>query len=420
MKYLSHKTKEKSNLNSIHFIQNEWNPYDITIFHNIIALNTNIGYFTLEEFLNSFNDASQLNYMEPEYKEKVVEAYWENQEEFPNEDLMYFDGDFSYRDKVLIANYSKNTKMLEQILADSNASIRQELIKRKDLPPYIVDQLICDSDTGIRLGILDLLPLTKEQIKLYIKENEERIVATLFTKYGESFDDEMVDYFVKNGSNEIREEISAFPFTNITLTDEQIDFLSQSENSSLRTKEHLILYHRVSERIINFLLNLNDISLIKAIAYHRNDLTKAMVDKIIESNDNAAMLSLLQNTQLCLKSTSLYQYATLQILKSDDIELLKIAISYYTRMQNITYLRLPTELIEHLIQVNYKKGGLKFSNFILRIQGIPQYLAELIILNSLTHCKIDSEPEKYNWYYTLKKNAQYQLIIQKVMDYIMI
>lgn len=112
MKYLSHKTKEKSNLNSIHFIQNEWNPYDITIFHNIIALNTNIGYFTLEEFLNSFNDASQLDYLEPEYKEKVVEAYWENQEEFPNEDLMYFDGDFSYRDKVLIANYSKNTKML--------------------------------------------------------------------------------------------------------------------------------------------------------------------------------------------------------------------------------------------------------------------------------------------------------------------
>ena len=99
MKYLSHKTKEKSNLNSIHFIQNEWNPYDITIFHNIIALNTNIGYFTLEEFLNSFNDASQLDYLEPEYKEKVVETYWENQNEFPNEDLMCFDGDFSYRDK---------------------------------------------------------------------------------------------------------------------------------------------------------------------------------------------------------------------------------------------------------------------------------------------------------------------------------
>lgn len=416
MKYLSHKTKEKSNLNSIHFIQNEWNPYDITIFHNIIALNTNIGYFTLEEFLNSFNDASQLNYLEPEYKEKVVEAYWENQEEFPNEDLIYFDGDFSYRDKVLIANYSKNTKMLEQILADSNASIRQELIKRKDLPPYIVAQLICDSDIGIRLGILDLLPLTKEQIKLYVKENDERIVATLLAKYGESFDDEMVDYFVKNGSNEIKEEISAFHFTNITLTDDQIDFLIQSENSSLRTKEHLISSHKLSEPVLNFLLNLNNISLIRAIAYYRHDLTKEMINKIIESNEDSAMLSLLQNSKLCLKSTSLYQYAALQILKSDDIELLKVALGYYARMQDITYLRLPTELIEHLVQVNDKKGGHKFINFLLRVQGIPQYLVELVIFDSLTKCKTDRMSVKYNWYYILNKNSQYQLIIQKVMN----
>lgn len=416
MKYLSHKTKEKSNLNSTHFIQNEWNPYNITIFHNIIALNTNIGYFTLEEFLNSFNDASQLNYLEPEYKEKVVEAYWENQEEFPNEDLMYFDGDFSYRDKVLIANYSKNTKMLERILADSNASIRQELIKRTDLPSYIVDQLICDSDTGIRFGILDLLPLTKEQIKLYVKENDERIVATLLAKYGESFDDEMVDYFVKNGSNEIKEEISAFHFTNITLTDEQIDFLCQSENSNLRTKEHLISSHKLSERVLNFLLNLNNISLIRAIAYYRYDLTKSMVEKIIESNEHSAMLSLLQNSKLCLNSTSLYQYAALQILKSDDIELLKVALGYYARMQDINYLRLPTELMEHLVQVNDKKGGHKFINFLLRVQGIPQYLVELVIFDSLTKSKTDRMSVKYNWYYTLNKNSQYQLIIQKVMN----
>lgn len=418
MKYLSHKTKEKSNLNSTHFIQNEWNPYDITIFHNIIALNTNIGYFTLEEFLNSFNDASQLNYLEPEYKENVVEAYWENQEEFPNEDLMYFDGDFSYRDKVLIANYSKNTKMLERILADSNASIRQELIKRKDLPPYIVDQLICDSDTGIRFGILDLLPLSKEQIKLYVKENDERIVATLLAKYSESFDDEMVDYFVKNGSNEIKEEIAAFHFTNITLTDDQIDFLIQAENSSLRTKEHLISSHKLSEPVLNFLLNLNNISLIIAIAYYRHDLTKSMIDKIIESNELSAMLSLLQNTKLCLKSTSLYQYAALRILKSDDIELLKVALGYYARMQDITYLRLPTELMGHLVQVNDKKGGHKFINFLLRVQGIPQYLVELVIFDSLTKCKTDRMSVKYNWYYILNKNSQYQLIIQKVMNYI--
>lgn len=387
---------------------------DTLIFHNIIIVN--FYALTLDEFKNSFNDIDDPKYLNSDYKEKVVEAYWENQEEFPDEDLMYFDGDFSYRDKVLIANYSKNTKMLEQILADNNASIRQELIKRKDLPSYIVDQLICDSDTGIRFGILDLLPLTKEQIKLYVKENDERIVATLLAKYGESFDDEMVDYFVKNGSNEIKEEIAAFHFTNITLTDEQIDFLVQSENSSLRTKEHLISSHKLSEPVLNFLLNLNNISLIRAIAYYRHDLTKAMIDKIIESNEDSAMLSLLQNSKLCLESTSLYQYATLQILKSDDIELLKVALGYYSRMQDITYLRLPTELMEHLVQINDKKGGHKFINFLLRVQGIPQYLVELVIFDSLAKCKTDRMSVKHNWYYILNKNSQYQLIIEKVMN----
>lgn len=415
MKHIFYKPKESAYQTIVIYpIKDDSHPKDITFFHNIIASHTWV--LALDEFTNSFNDASELDYLEPEYKERVVQAYWKNQEEYPNEDLMYFDGSFSSLDKILIARYSQNEKMLEQILADSNASIRQELIKRKDLPPYIVDQLICDSNTGIRLGILDLLPLTKEQIKLYVKENDERIVATLLAKYGESFDDEMVDYFVKNGSNEIKEEISAFHFTNITLTDEQIDFLIQSENSSLRTKEHLISSHKLSERVLNFLLNLNNISLIRAIAYYRHNLTKAMIDKIIESNEDSAMLSLLQNTKLCLKSTSLYQYAALQILKSDDIELLKVALGYYARMQDIIYLRLPTELMVHLVQVNDKKGGHKFINFLLRVQGIPQYLVELVIFDSLAKCKTDRMSVKYNWYYILNKNSQYQLIIQKVMN----
>lgn len=421
MKHLCHKPKEKTNLTSTHSIQDEWNPYDIIIFHNIIALNANIGYFTLEGFVNSFNDASQLNYLEPEYKEKVVQAYWENQNEFPNEDLMYFEGEFSYRDKVLISNYSKNKRMLEQILSDSNASIRKELTKRKDLSPYIVDQLIGDLDADIRLNITALQLLTKEQIKLYIKENDERIIANLLAKYGETFDDEMVDYFVKNGSNEIKEQLSFQPISKINLTDEQIEFLSQPENSNSRTKENLIIYYRLSENIITFLLSLEQMPLMRQIAYYRNDLTKVMIDKIIESNDYSVMLSLLQNSQLCLKSPPLYQYATLQMLfKSDDIEFLKIALGYYARMQDITYLRLPPELMEHLAQVNHKKAGLKFANFLLRVQDIPQYLAEFVILDSITKCKTGSASEKHNWYSILKRNTQYQLIIEKVKNYIII
>ena len=108
------------------------------------------------------------------------------------------------------------------------------------------------------------------------------------------------------------------------------------------------------------------------------------------------------------------------LFKSDDIEFLKIALGYYARMQDITYLRLPPELMEHLAQVNHKKAGLKFANFLLRVQDIPQYLAEFVILDSITKCKTGSASEKHNWYYILKRNTQYQLIIEKVKNYIMI
>jgi len=128
MKHIFYKPKEKANHSIILYpIQDNENVKNITIFHNIIATHT--GFLTLDEFTNSFNDASQLDYLEPEYKERVAKAYWQNQEEYPNEDLMYFDSNFSYLDKILIAKYSKNAKMFELISTDLNPLIRQELAK---------------------------------------------------------------------------------------------------------------------------------------------------------------------------------------------------------------------------------------------------------------------------------------------------
>lgn len=282
---------------------------------------------------------------------------------------------------------ANNKRMLEQIATDSNPSIRKELTKRKDLPPYIVEQLICDQDADIRLEIIASQLLTKEQIKLYAKEDDVKIAAFLFAKYVELFDDELVEYFVKNGSNEIKEQLSFQTLSKIDLTDEQIEFLSQLENSNLRTKENLITYHKLSENIINFLLSLNNISLIRQIAYYRSDLTKSMIDKIIESNDTSVMLSIFQNRQLCSQSLSLYQYATSQMLfKSDDIGFLNPALSNYAKMQNTIYLKLSTELIEHLIQLNYKKCNFKLTNMLLRVRWIPQHLVECIF-NSLINCE---------------------------------
>ena len=253
MKHIVYKPKETVNQTIILYpIQDNENVKNITIFHNIIA--TYNGFLTLDEFTNSFNDANQLDYLEPEYKERVVRAYWDNQKEFPNEDLMYFDGSFSYLDKLLIAKYSKNAKMFERILRDYNPAIRTELTGRTDLPEHIANKLIFDSDRNVRLKMATDYPLSIEQIKLYAKEQDEDIAYHFFKRYYRAFNEETIEYFVQNGTNAIKRYLSYPSVSGITLTNDQIEFLSKPQNSCLRTKETLISYHKLPEHIINSFL----------------------------------------------------------------------------------------------------------------------------------------------------------------------
>lgn len=89
---------------------------DAQIFHNIIVVN--FCALELDEFKNSFNDINDPEYLNSDYKEKIVQAYLENQREFPNEDLMYFDRDLSDFEKILVLKYSKNEKMIELLSID--------------------------------------------------------------------------------------------------------------------------------------------------------------------------------------------------------------------------------------------------------------------------------------------------------------
>ena len=421
MKHIFYKPKETVNQTIIIYpIKDDSHPKDITIFHNIIATHT--WFLTLDEFTNSFNDASQLDYLEPEYKERVVRAYWDNQKEFPNEDLIYFDGNFSYLDKLLIAKYSKNAKMLERISMDYNPAIRSELIGRTDLPEYIANKLILDPTQYIRLGMAIDHPLSKEQIKLYVKESEDVVAYELIGKYWRIFDDEMVEYFVKNGSNAIKENISNLWLTKTKLTNGQVEFLANPKNSSFRTQINLISYYKLSESAVISILNfwrshhLIKRELLNSLAV-MGYITNTIVDRILEFNDHSFKLKLILNTQLYSLAPTVYQYAVLKILKSDDIGFLTKALNYYVRNQEITSLSLPIELFEHLIKINYKKGNLEFADSLLRIQDIPQHFAERIIFDSLTKYKVVNSKEKDKWYYTFGKSTQYSSMIQKVMDY---
>ena len=421
MKHIFYKPKESAYQTiMIYPISDDSHPKDITIFHNIIASHTWV--LTLDEFTNSFNDDGDPDFLEPEYKAKVVQAYCKNQEEYPNEDLMYFDGNFSHLDKILISKYSKNEKMLERILMDRNSAIRVGLIGRTDLPEYIANKLILDPARYIRLSMVVDHPLSKEQIKLYAKESEDVVAYELMGKYRRILDDEMVEYFVKNGSNAIKENISNLRLTKTKLTNDQVEFLANPKNSSFRTQVNLISFYKLSESAVISILNfwrshrLIKRELLNSLAVS-GYMTNTIVDKILEFNDHSFKLKLILNTQLHSFAPTVYQYAVLQILKSDDIGFLTRALNYYVRNQEITSLSLPIELLEHLIKINNKKGNLEFADRLLRIQGIPQHFAERIIFDSLTNYKVVNSKEKDKWYYTFGKSTQYSSMIQQVMDY---
>lgn len=420
MKHIFYKPKESIYQTIVIYpIKDDSHPKDVAIFYNIIAVNK--LFLTLDEFTNSFNDASELDYLEPEYKERVVKAYWKNQEEYPNEDLMHFDGGFSYLDKILIARYSKNEKMLERISTDLNPLIRQELAKCKYLPQHIINKLAQDSDIGVRLNIVPR-PLTKEQLKLYVKENDFVVTDNLFDNHRNMFDYELTEYFVKNGSDNMKEAMSNFNFSLIILTKEQIEYLAQPKNSGFRTQGNLIRRYELSENtvisILNFWQRYKFVKreLIESLVYCYY-LTETIVDRIIENNDDLPKLELIENFLLYHHSPSVYQYAILQIFKSDDINFLIKALKKYIRIQEAMHLSLPVELLERLIKINYKKGNLEFADSLLRIQGIPQHFAERIIFDSLTNYKAVNLKEKDKWYYTFGKSTQYSSMIKQVMDY---
>lgn len=431
MKHIFYKPKESVYQTIVIYpIKDDSHPKDITIFNNIIASHTWV--LTLDEFTNSFNDASQLDYLEAEYKEKVVKAYLANKQEFPNEDLMYFDGSFSSLDKTLIAHYSQNEKMLERILRDYNPAIRTELTGRTDLPEHIANKLIFDSDRNVRLKMATDYPLSIEQIKLYAKEQDEDIPYHFFKRYYRAFNEETIEYFIQNGTNAIKRYLSHPYISGITLTSDQVEFLSKPQNSCLRTKENLISYHKLPEHIINSFLcdsRFNVLErgrLTRVLASNSDYLTNAIVDKIIEINKNSCKFRLFENYELRLienygllkNSPSVYQYATLEILKFNDVSWFSMsAIDYYLEHQKEINLPLPINLLEHLVLVNNKKCNLIFANKLLHIQGIPQYLAESIIVNTLINYKVTNPSKEGKEYNNFGRDTKYQLMIKQVMDY---
>ena len=386
-----------------------------TIFHNVIAINA--SYLSIEEFKNSFNDIDDPDYLEPEYKEMVAQTYLHNQREFHNEDLMYFDRELLNFEKTLVTKYTKNEEMLNLLVQDEDFIIREILASRKDLPDYIVDKLVADPVASIRdTVIVSGNPLSKEQLKLFVKETDLNVIATLFKNKGTIIinDSDLIDYFVKNGSLTVKEVLCE---NRPSLTYEQIEHLTKSQNSNLKTKYILARFYKLPETVINYWLSLKEPELSHAIA-SRGDLTKSMVDIIIAKNKYTFNIDLIYNNNLFENSPEIYQYAMSSALLNSDRDTITQTLYYYIRNLNKLKFKLSSDVLQHLVEVNYKKGDIKLADYILQIPNIPQFTVERIAFDSVINYLSKVNFRGIKEYYTVGANTKYFKLVLKIKDYV--
>ena len=387
---------------------------DTLIFHNIIIVN--FYALTLDEFKNSFNDIDDPKYLNSDYKEKVVRAYLENQREFPNEDLMYFDRELSDFEKILVVKYSKNKKMIELLSQDDNHSIREVVAFRKDLPKHIVDNFIVDPVASVRESVIvSGRSLSKEQLKLFAKDTDCNIARVLLSSQNVKIDDELIDYFVKNGSFIVKEVLcGAIP----DLTDEQIEYLAKPQNSNLETKCILASSYKLTDTIINSWLALREPKLHSAIA-SRSDLTKSMIDIIIAKHNRSINADLICNNHLFENFPEIYQYAMSSVLLNSDSSdaICKTLYRYIHNLDKLKF-KLSNDVLQHLVEFNYKKGDIGLADYILQIPNIPQSMVERVAFDSAINYLFDVNYKGKKEYYTVGVNTPYFNLALKIKDYV--
>ena len=386
---------------------------DTLIFHNIIIVN--FYALTLDEFKNSFNDIDDPKYLNSDYKEKVVQSYWENQREFPNEDLMYFDRELSDFEKILVVKYNKNKKMIELLSQDENHSIREVVAFRKDLPKHIVDNLIVDPVASVRESVIvSGRPLSKDQLKLFAKDTDCNIARVLVSSQNVNIDDELIDYFVKYGSMTIKERLVNDHYP---LTDEQIEYLAKPQNSNLQTKCVLARSYKLTDTIINSWLVSKSPELHNAIV-SRDDLTKSMIDIIVAKNKHSLNMGLIHNDNLLVNLPEIYQYAMSSVLLNCDLDTMCITLYYYIHNLDKLKFKLSNDVLQHLVEFNYKKGDMGLADYILEIPNIPQSMIERVAFDSAINYLFEINYKGSQEYYTVGVNTPYFNLALKIKDYV--
>ena len=288
---------------------------------------------------------------------------------------------------------------------------------REELPKHIVDKLIVDPVASVRDSVtVSDYPLSKEQLKLFVKEMDNNVIGCLLSHKGNSIitDPELLDYFVKNGSFVVKEVLcGAMP----DLTDEQIEYLAKPQNSNLETKCILARSYNLPDTIINSWLASKSPELHNAIV-SRDDLTKSMIDIIIAKNKRSLNVGLIYNDDLFENSPEIYRYAMSSVLLNGCLDTICQTLYYYIHNLDELKFKLSNDVLQHLVEFNYKNGNMALADYILEIPNIPQSMVERVAFDSAINYLFEVNYNASKEYYTVGVNTPYFNLALKIKDYV--
>ena len=336
-----------------------------------------------------------------------------NQQEFPNEDLMYFDRELLDFEKALVTKYTKNEEMLNLLVQDKNFIIREILASRKGLPDCIVDKLVADPIVSVRECLVQDYPLSKEHIKFLAKDWGKDVAHVLFSNQNINIDNELIDYFVKYGSQRIKEQLVNLRYP---LTDEQIEYLLAPIHNNIDIKCSLVMFYKLSEKTLFNLLKTNHLKLLSKIAY-RNDLTIPMIVKLIDKSNDSLKFDLILNKSLLSIAPQIYQDLVSKVLRDSNPKIVKQTLHYYIR--NLSNdLTLSKDVLLHLVELNYKNGDKELADLILHIPDIPQYMIERVAFDSAINYLFEINFKGNKKYYDVGAKTPHFSLTLAIKDYV--
>lgn len=153
-------------------------------------------------------DPSSDVYINERLIDDIAKAYLENKEASPNEAFYNWSELQDQQVPTYLAGFAtKNTTVMETILASDEYSAKIGLSGNVNLPIEYLIRLLNNKDTDltIRIGIAKHKNLNKDAFKLFVNETNYLVISTL-SQRKDIVDKDLLYHIAQYGSKEMKEE----------------------------------------------------------------------------------------------------------------------------------------------------------------------------------------------------------------------